>query len=82
MLVWQEPEEVRALTGAPPPETIITDPKSNTDAVVPHSLEEGSQSESSTQQVPQAFNCAVAESVKYAAAKARQAKEALKKPRG
>ena len=68
--------------GAPPPGSIRTDPKSDTDAVVPHSLEEGSQSESSTQQVPQAFNCAAAESAKYAAAKARRVKEALKKPRG
>ena len=68
--------------GALPPGSIRTDPKSNTDAVVPHSLEECSQSESSTQQVPQAFNCAAAESAKYAAAKARRAKEELKKPRG
>ena len=79
---WQDPEVVRALQGAPPSGTIRREAKSDTEAVVPHSLEEGSQSESSTQQVPQAFNCQAAESAKYAAAQARRVREELKKPRG
>ena len=77
---WQDPEVVRALQGAPPSGTIRREAKSDTDAMVPHSLEEGSQSESSTQQVPQAFNCQAAESAKYAAAQARRVREELKKP--
>ena len=79
---WQDPEVVRALQGAPPSGTIRREARSDTDAVVPHSVEEGSQSKSSTQQVPQAFNSQAAKSAKYAAAQARRAREELKKPRG
>ena len=79
---WQDPDIVRALAGDPPTGSIRRESKSDTDAVVPHSLEEGSQSESSTQQVPRAFNHQAAESAKYAASQAHKAQEELRKLRG
>ena len=72
---WQDKEVVRALAGGAPPGSIRP---SDSDAVVPHTAEEGSMSESSTQKVPDVkMKQEAVESAKYAASLARQARDKL-----
>ena len=72
---WQDKEVVRALAGGAPPGSIWP---SDSDAVVPHTVEEGSMSESSTQKVPDMkMKQEAVESAKYAASLTRRAKKSL-----
>ena len=72
---WRDKDVVRALAGGAPPGAIRS---GDSHAVVPHT-EEGSESESSTQNVPDVeFKQQAVESVKYAASLARRAQEQLK----
>ena len=72
---WQDKEVVRALVAGAPPGAIRW---SDSNAVVPHTAEEGSISESSTQNVPDVkMKQEAVESAKYAASLARRAKNKL-----
>ena len=72
---WQDKDVVWALAGGAPPGSIRP---SDSDAVVPHTAEEGSMSESSTQNVPDVkMKQEAVESAKYVALLARRARNKL-----
>ena len=72
---WQDKEVILALAGGAPPGAIRS---SDSDTVVPHTVEEGSESESSTQNVPELkLKQNAVESAKYAASLIRRAKDKL-----